>query len=212
MAEPRLCACGCGGQTPPAPRTDRRYGQVKGEPLAYIPGHNPRGKGWNLRKESKQREADDALIRHRYQAEQRPAPPEPEPEGGARLDGLSDEDRQRATWAFRELRRRHWERPLVLSDGTFALAALPDEYVLAWESEDEIVEREAPDHRRLGWWLEQSEAGLLLHGPNRLPELLDPEELLHPVEESPNGGLPEPEEPEPDEVSVEIVDGVAIVS
>ena len=36
-----LCHCGCGHATPPAPRTYRRLGHVKGKPLPYIPRH-----GW----------------------------------------------------------------------------------------------------------------------------------------------------------------------
>jgi len=34
------CACGCGGEVPIATRSDRRRGQVKGQPLRYINGHN----------------------------------------------------------------------------------------------------------------------------------------------------------------------------
>lgn len=34
-----LCACGCGGRTPVATGTDRRRGQVKGQPLKFIFGH-----------------------------------------------------------------------------------------------------------------------------------------------------------------------------
>jgi hypothetical protein len=38
------CACGCGGEAPIATRTDLRpdHRQVKGQPLRYIKGHNPK--------------------------------------------------------------------------------------------------------------------------------------------------------------------------
>lgn len=38
----RLCRCGCGQPAPLATRTNRPRGQAKGEPLAYIAGHNRR--------------------------------------------------------------------------------------------------------------------------------------------------------------------------
>jgi hypothetical protein len=34
------CACGCGKATPLAPRNDKRRGQLKGQPIAYVHGHN----------------------------------------------------------------------------------------------------------------------------------------------------------------------------
>jgi hypothetical protein len=37
-----LCACGCGQETRLAPRTDRKSGWVKGEPLRYIRNHHRR--------------------------------------------------------------------------------------------------------------------------------------------------------------------------
>lgn len=37
-----LCECGCGGPAPIAPRTYRRFGHVKGQPLRFIRGHNAR--------------------------------------------------------------------------------------------------------------------------------------------------------------------------
>jgi hypothetical protein len=37
-----LCGCGCGERTALAPRTDRRFGWVKGEPKHYVIGHNRR--------------------------------------------------------------------------------------------------------------------------------------------------------------------------
>jgi len=39
---PRLCACGCGHPTLPAQRTDRRYGNVRGQPLKYWADHGIR--------------------------------------------------------------------------------------------------------------------------------------------------------------------------
>lgn len=36
---PRLCACGCGQPTKPAPRTHGSRGVIKGEPVAYLLGH-----------------------------------------------------------------------------------------------------------------------------------------------------------------------------
>jgi hypothetical protein len=35
-----LCQCGCGAATRVPKHTDRRAGQLKGQPLAYIVGHN----------------------------------------------------------------------------------------------------------------------------------------------------------------------------
>lgn len=37
-----LCMCGCGKATTVATKTDRHAGQVKGEPVKYISGHNKR--------------------------------------------------------------------------------------------------------------------------------------------------------------------------
>jgi hypothetical protein len=42
MTAPKLCECGCGQRTDVATRTDRRWGQVKGQPLRFIAGHNLR--------------------------------------------------------------------------------------------------------------------------------------------------------------------------
>jgi len=41
----RLCACGCGIEVSIAKRTDSRRGQVKGQPLRYVPGHSPPRRG-----------------------------------------------------------------------------------------------------------------------------------------------------------------------
>lgn len=40
MIAPGLCQCGCGEPTRVAKHTDRRAGQFRGQPLAYIVGHN----------------------------------------------------------------------------------------------------------------------------------------------------------------------------
>jgi hypothetical protein len=40
--DPFLCECGCGQPTPIAKRTKSSRGQVKGEPLRFINGHNSR--------------------------------------------------------------------------------------------------------------------------------------------------------------------------
>lgn len=37
-----FCLCGCGAQTPPAKKTDRRKGLVKGQPVWYLRGHQTR--------------------------------------------------------------------------------------------------------------------------------------------------------------------------
>jgi|GEM_PF-2278419 len=37
--QPPLCACGCGQATKIAPKTDSRWGHVKGQPMKYLPGH-----------------------------------------------------------------------------------------------------------------------------------------------------------------------------
>lgn len=39
-ADPGVCQCGCGERTRVAKHTDRRAGQFKGQPLAFIVGHN----------------------------------------------------------------------------------------------------------------------------------------------------------------------------
>jgi hypothetical protein len=39
-----LCACGCGAPAPLAQRNNRRLGQVKGQALPCISGHNARGR------------------------------------------------------------------------------------------------------------------------------------------------------------------------
>lgn len=41
--EPGYCECGCGEQTVPVARTDRRSGRVQGQPNRYIHGHQARG-------------------------------------------------------------------------------------------------------------------------------------------------------------------------
>jgi len=128
---------------------------------------------------------------------------EPRPVGR----GLTEVDRLRHSAAFRELRRRHWERPLVLPEGEFAARAMPPELILPWESEEQIIEQELPDYRKLGWHVEDWPAGLLLIGPHRIPELLDPGQLLHPLESEP--GIPEPE---PDMPAIVVVDGVVLVA
>jgi hypothetical protein len=43
------CHCGCGRKTRPARQTDTRYGWVKGQPVKYLPGHNPVGVPWQVR-------------------------------------------------------------------------------------------------------------------------------------------------------------------
>jgi len=40
---PKLCECGCGEATAFATQTRSERGQVKGEPVAFISGHNRRG-------------------------------------------------------------------------------------------------------------------------------------------------------------------------
>ena len=39
------CHCGCGGDAPIAPRTNKKLGYVKGEPVKYIRGHAVKGRG-----------------------------------------------------------------------------------------------------------------------------------------------------------------------
>ncbi len=39
----KLCECGCGQPAPIAKRTDRTWGQVKGQPLRFVHGHRLRG-------------------------------------------------------------------------------------------------------------------------------------------------------------------------
>jgi len=41
-AELILCECGCGAQTPPAKRTNKSAGHVKGKPIRFVPGHQGR--------------------------------------------------------------------------------------------------------------------------------------------------------------------------
>lgn len=40
--ERKLCQCGCGKPAPIYMRTDRRFGQVKGQPAKFIQGHQHR--------------------------------------------------------------------------------------------------------------------------------------------------------------------------
>jgi hypothetical protein len=45
----RFCACGCGQPTTIAKRTNRAFGHVKGHPVQFIAGHNPKNNtthGW----------------------------------------------------------------------------------------------------------------------------------------------------------------------
>lgn len=44
MTTVALCECGCGLPAPISPRTHRRYGHVKGEPMRFIRGHATRGR------------------------------------------------------------------------------------------------------------------------------------------------------------------------
>lgn len=41
----KLCECGCGEPAPLASRTDRRLGNVKGQPQRYVFGHSSRMRG-----------------------------------------------------------------------------------------------------------------------------------------------------------------------
>lgn len=41
----RLCECGCGSETPLAMRTRHDIGHVKGQPIAFVRGHNARRGG-----------------------------------------------------------------------------------------------------------------------------------------------------------------------
>lgn len=40
----KLCTCGCGGFTSICKYTDKRRGEIKGEPNRFIQGHNNKGK------------------------------------------------------------------------------------------------------------------------------------------------------------------------
>lgn len=41
----KLCECGCGKPTNPAPQTSKRFGWVAGEPMRYLRGHKHRRHG-----------------------------------------------------------------------------------------------------------------------------------------------------------------------
>jgi len=171
-------------------------------------------RGANLKKGSPQRARDDKLIRDRWLAKQKLAPPpelEDEPNPTENPDMPSESDRLRATGAFREIRRRHWERPVLDADGRLCARPLDEAHVLPWESLDEVA-KEVPDYLGLGWWVEETSIGTLLHGPHRLPELLDPDDRLpystDPAQEAP-AATGKPVEAVP--VEVEVVDGVALV-
>jgi hypothetical protein len=141
-------------------------------------------RGWNLKAGTPERARADAKIRakrkHAEHAEhaEHEVYTEPGPDDGNPAWPPKVE-RQRYSAEFREIRRRLWERPLILADHTFAARALPSDLLLDWESEDDVIEAELPDYDRAGWHLEETEIGLLLHGPNRLPEIVDVSEILH---------------------------------
>lgn len=44
MTTVTLCECGCGLPAPISPRTHRRHGHVKGEPMRFVRGHAMRGR------------------------------------------------------------------------------------------------------------------------------------------------------------------------
>jgi hypothetical protein len=61
-----LCECGCGQATKIAPRTNRRRGQVRGQPIRFVTGHNARG-----RKRSPETRAKIAAANRRRTTETR---------------------------------------------------------------------------------------------------------------------------------------------
>ena len=44
MEQPKLCECGCGQPAPIAKKNDAWNGYVKGQPLRFLPGHNPQAR------------------------------------------------------------------------------------------------------------------------------------------------------------------------
>lgn len=56
----KLCECGCGSPTPLAKRNDPRRGQVTGQPIRFIQGHNTgtrrKGLQWGARESTRRRD------------------------------------------------------------------------------------------------------------------------------------------------------------
>jgi hypothetical protein len=144
-------------------------------------------RGWNLRAGTPERARADAKIRAKRKQAEHQVYTEPEPDDGNPA-WPSKIERQRYSAAFKEIRRRLWERPLILADHTFAANALPSDLLLDWESEDDVIEAELPTYD--DWSLEDSPAGLLLHGPGRLPQIVDPAEVLQRSDCPPQGREP----------------------
>jgi hypothetical protein len=146
-------------------------------------------RGWNLKAGTPERARADAKIRAKRKQAEYKAYTEPEPDDGNPA-WPSKIERQRYSVAFKEIRRRLWERPLILADHSFAAKALPSDLLLDWESEDDVIEAELPTYD--DWSLEDSPAGLLLIGPGRLPQIVDPAEVLQPIgSPTDNGARPD---------------------
>jgi hypothetical protein len=106
-------------------------------------------RGWNLKSGTPERARADAKIRAKRKQVEHDVYTEPGPDGNPAWP--SKIDRQRYSAAFKEVRRRLWERPLILADGVFAARALPPELLLDWESEDDETRRVGAPGCLGGW-------------------------------------------------------------
>jgi hypothetical protein len=169
-------------------------------------------RGWNLRRGTPQRADYDRAIHDKWLEKIGHVPPEPEqvepdPDGNPD-ERPTREEKQRLGWALREVRRQHWAVPTLDSDGRLVPRSLPETYICEWELLDDVL-AEVPDYLALGWQVFETEIGFLVSGPGRLPQLIDPSEIVSVLDES---SIPVPAGVGPEPVQVEMIDGVALVA
>jgi hypothetical protein len=149
-------------------------------------------RGWNLKAGTPQRAAADRKIRERYRHQ--PAAETSyeytESSNGSNPDlHPNAQERQQAVWAMREVRRQHWAVPTLDSDGHLVPRPMPEVYTLEWESIEEIA-KEVPDYLGLGWRVEETPLGLAVTDGQRLPQLIDEQEVVTVVPDWAEQGRP----------------------